>query len=41
MDNENNLRVKSEILVAMGGHADDASSGIQTGANSILYPTNG
>ena len=39
-DMHDNLRVKSEILVAMGGHADDASSGIQTGANSIIYPTN-
>ena len=33
MDNGGNLRVKSEILVAQ--------SGISTGANSILYPTNG
>tara|TARA_S200000501_G_scaffold369011_1_gene407747 strand:- start:714 stop:1262 length:549 start_codon:yes stop_codon:yes gene_type:complete len=33
MDNDDNLRVKSEILVA--------ASGITTGADSILYPTNG
>ena len=32
MDAQDNLRVKSEILVAQ--------SGISTGANSILYPTN-
>ena len=40
-DMHDNLRVKSEILVAMGGpNFDDASAGIQTGANSIIYPTN-
>ncbi len=32
IDSQGNLRVKSEILVAM--------SGIQTGSNSIVYPTN-
>tara|TARA_R100000742_G_C4276548_1_gene97706 strand:+ start:767 stop:1828 length:1062 start_codon:yes stop_codon:yes gene_type:complete len=35
MDCEGHLRVKSEILVAIGG-----DSGITTGANSIAYPTN-
>ena len=40
-DMHGNFRVKSEILVAMGGtNFDDASAGIQTGANSIIYPTN-
>jgi len=32
VDNHGNLRVKSEVLVAM--------SGIQTGTDGILYPTN-
>ena len=40
VDGNGEFRVKSEILVAMGGNAGDATSGIQTGANSILYPTN-
>ena len=41
IDCHDNLRIKSEILVAMGGpNSDDASAGIQTGANSIIYPTN-
>ena len=35
VDCESNLRVKSEILVAIGG-----DSGITTGANGIAYPTN-
>ena len=34
VDCESNLRVKSEILVAMGGDA-----GITTGSNGIAYPT--
>ena len=34
IDCENQLRVKSEILVAIGG-----DSGISTGANGIAYPT--
>ena len=40
MDAQNNLRVKSEILVAMGTPHEDSTSGIQTGTGSILYPTN-
>ena len=35
VDQHGNLRVKSEILVTMGG-----KSGITTGANGITYPTN-
>ena len=39
MDCHGNVRVKSEILVAMGGNSQDATAGIQTGSNGILYPT--
>ena len=35
VDCDGNFRVKSEILVAMGGDA-----GVTTGANGIAYPTN-
>ena len=37
MDTNGNLRVKSEILVAIGNSGSTA--GITTGADSILYPT--
>ena len=40
IDAQDNLRVKSEILVAMGTPHEDSTSGIQTGTGSILYPTN-
>ena len=36
-DCHGNLRVKSEVLVAMGG---TSGVGIQTGTNGIEYPTN-
>ena len=39
MDCHGNVRVKSEILVAMGGNSQDATAGIQTGSNGILYPS--
>ena len=39
LDCHGNVRVKSEILVAMGGNSQDATAGIQTGSNGILYPT--
>ena len=37
MDTGGNLRVKSEILVAIGNSGSTA--GITTGADGILYPT--
>ena len=39
LDCHGNVRVKSETLVAMGGNSQDATAGIQTGSNGILYPT--
>ena len=39
LDCHGNLRVKSETLVAMGGNAQDATAGIQTGSDGILYPS--
>ena len=39
LDCHGNVRVKSETLVAMGGNSQDATAGIQTGSNGILYPS--
>lgn len=39
LDCHGNLRVKHETLVAMGGNFGDATAGIQTGVNGILYPS--
>ena len=39
IDCDNNLRVKSEILVAMGPNKDNGNTGITTGSNGIAYPT--
>tara|TARA_B100001057_G_scaffold84137_1_gene79960 strand:- start:1095 stop:2126 length:1032 start_codon:yes stop_codon:yes gene_type:complete len=39
LDCHGNLRVKSETLVAMGGNSQDATAGIETGSNGILYPS--
>ena len=39
LDCHGNVRVKSETLVAIGGNSQDATAGIQTGSNGILYPT--
>ena len=40
MDCQGNLRVKSEILVAVSSGNPGAITGISTGSNGLLYPTN-
>ena len=39
VDCDGNLRVKSEILVAIGPDENNGNTGITTGSNGIAYPT--